>query len=118
VRALRLPAAIAVALVLQGCAGALVQDDWHAAPAHAPLQPYHIEIASSDLPRVCGKYPGMMLHGCAQRIADAGVCLIYTAPHPAAWLMEHERKHCAGWDHGPQPGATGIRTAAVSSQPG
>ena len=20
-----------------------------------------------------------------------------------AWLLDHERKHCAGWDHGPTP---------------
>ena len=109
--------AIACALLLQGCAGALVQDDWHARPIHAALPAHLIEVAEADLPRICGDHPGMRLHGCAIRVFAAPVCLIYTGPQPAAWLIEHERKHCAGWDHGPQPGQVTSRVAATSPLP-
>lgn len=110
-------AAIAAALLLQGCAGAMVQDDWQDRPVHPALPAHHIEIDAAQLPRVCGNHPGMLLHGCAVRMVKASVCLIYTGPQPAAWLMEHERKHCAGWDHGPQRAASGERVAAVSPLP-
>jgi hypothetical protein len=49
------------------------------------------------------------------RVADANVCFIYTAPRPAAWLMAHERKHCAGWDHGPWPASAGTQVTAASA---
>ena len=109
---LRLALAL-VSILVQGCAAQLVQDDWHDHPSHAPLPAKHFEVSDSDLRRVCGEYPGRRLHGCAIRVADAAVCIIYTAPQPASWIMEHERKHCAGWDHGPKiPAQT--RVAAVS----
>lgn len=108
----RLAAALAAALLLPGCA-TIVQDDWHASPGHPPLPAEHFEVSDKDLPRLCGNYPGMKLHGCAIRVVDARVCIIYTAPRPAAWLMEHERKHCAGFDHGPAYGAQ-TRVAATS----
>ena len=102
--------------LLQGCAGALLQNDWHAAPIHPALPPHHVEIAESDLQRVCGNYPGMRLYGCAIRVLEARTCIIYTAPKPAAWLMEHERKHCAGWDHGPLPDPRDRRVAAAGPE--
>lgn len=98
---MRLAVAAVFAAVLPGCAAQLVQDDWHDQPSHPALPAKHIEVADKDLRRVCGNHPGMKLHGCAIRVVDARLCLIYTAPNPAPWLMEHERKHCAGWDHGP-----------------
>lgn len=98
-RALSLLAALG-SIALSGCA-TIVQDDWHAAPSFPPLRPCHVEVANSDLARLCGDQPGMRLYGCAIRDVSSSVCLIYTGPAPAAWLMEHERKHCTGWDHGP-----------------
>ena len=79
-RALLLAATVAAAALLQGCAGALVQDDWHPQPSHPALPDRHIEVPESDLARVCGNYPGMRLHGCAIRVVDARVCIIYTGP--------------------------------------
>ena len=106
--------AVAVAgLALGGCA-TIVQDDWHDHPTHPSLPARHIVVAAKDLARVCGDYPGQRLHGCAIRVVDARVCLIYTPPQPAAWLLEHERKHCAGWDHGPVQTAQ-TRVAAASA---
>ena len=109
-------AAIACGLLLQGCGAALVQDDWHAHPTHPALPAHHIEVAAAELPRICGDHPGMRLHGCAVRMVDARVCVIYTAAKPAAWLMAHERKHCDGWDHGQQPGRVQTHVAAVSQR--
>ena len=111
---LRLAIAAGSAL-LHGCAAQMVQDDWHEHPSHAPLPAKHIEVPEKDLPRLCGNYPGLRLHGCAIRLADARVCIIYTAANPAPWLMEHERKHCAGWDHGPANLAQ-TRVAAVEKR--
>lgn len=106
-------AAVAAAcLTLAGC-GTLpgaVEDDWHAAPAHPALPPVNVVVPASELPRICGHFPGKQLYGCAQRMFADNICIIYTAARPAAWLLEHERKHCAGYDHG----APTTRTAAVS----
>jgi hypothetical protein len=118
VRLARALAAIGLVALLQGCGTALVQDDWHAHPTHPALPPHHIELAERDLPRACGEHAGMRVHGCAVRLVAERVCLIYTGPRPAAWLLEHEHKHCAGWDHGPAPVGSGARVAAASPLPG
>ena len=98
----RAPLALAVAsgLALAGCGNLGVHADWDATPAFPPLDPVYVEVAASELARVCGDYPGMYLHGCARRDFEMRTCFIYTAPRPPAWLLEHERKHCAGYDHG------------------
>lgn len=115
-KAIRLIATLACGLALQGCAGALVQDDWLPQPTHPALRPHHVVVAAADLRRVCGSYPGMALYGCAVRAVADRVCIIYTGPQPAAWLLEHERKHCAGWDHGPYPVRNDVRVAAVGPE--
>ena len=89
---------------LPGCA-AMIQQDWHDAPTHAALTPYHVEVPESDLRRVCQGHPAMRTYGCAFRHFADGLCIIYTGPKPAPWLIDHERKHCAGWDHGDTPGS-------------
>jgi hypothetical protein len=93
----RIASAAIGCVLLSGCA--MVREDWLDHPTHPPLPPYHIEIAQADLERACGNYPGV--YGCAIRLPEDRACLIYTGPKPAPWLLEHERKHCAGWDHGP-----------------
>lgn len=113
----RLLAGLGFIGLLQGCAGAPVQADWLAQPTHPALPPYHIEVAAADLQRTCGRYPGMRMHGCAVRLVAENVCIIYTGPQPAAWLMEHERKHCAGWDHGPVEVGTSVAAASPIVQP-
>jgi len=114
-RVARLLAGVGLPALLQGCAGAFVQEDWQARPAHAALPPYHVEVAERDLRRACGEHAGMHLHGCAVRLVADNVCIIYTGPRPAAWLIEHERRHCAGWDHGPAIASSGARVAAASA---
>ena len=109
---LRALVVIAGASILPGCA-TMVENDWHDRPTHASLPAHHVEVPAAELTRHCGEHPGKRLHGCAIRVVDARVCIIYTRPQPAAWLLEHERKHCAGWDHGPQNRAPQTRVAAA-----
>ena len=87
-------------LALPGCA-ALAQEQWQQKPSHPPMRPYHLIVPDADMEKACGSGPWHYVYGCAVRIASERVCLIYTRSEPAAWIMEHERKHCAGWDHGP-----------------
>jgi hypothetical protein len=93
---------IAAALLIEGCT-ALPSDttEWLAGPLHSPLRPYHIELRDDQLASACGNPPALLLHlqGCALRVAEEDLCIIYTRANPASWVMEHERKHCAGWDH-------------------
>ena len=89
----------AAALTIQGCAGVPVQTIWQEAPAHAPLRPFHIVLSQDDLTHACGNAPALKYYGCAVRVQDDRVCIIYTAAKPAGWVMDHEHRHCAGWDH-------------------
>ena len=110
---IRAAAVLACALVASGCA-TVVQDDWQPQATHPPLPAKHIEVPEKDLRRACGIQAPGHLYGCAIRVAEARVCIIYTAPQPAAWVMEHEHRHCAGWDHGPTFGKR-TRVAAIST---
>jgi hypothetical protein len=101
------------ALAASGCA-ALVQDDWHAQANHPALPPRHIEVASADLARVCGQPAGMIVYGCAIRVFEPRLCLVYTPPNSPAWVMAHELRHCAGWDHGDVASAARTSVAAAS----
>jgi len=78
-----------------------VRDDWQAVRAHEPMRPLHFVVPERDLPRICKTHPAAATYGCAVRDPASKVCLIYTAADPPQWLMEHELKHCDGYDHGP-----------------
>lgn len=91
---------VVASLTLAGCTGMGVEDDWDTAPKLPPLEPVYVEVPGPDLARACGNYPGKYLHGCARRDYEMRACFIYTRQNPPQWLLEHERKHCAGYDHG------------------
>ena len=86
----------ALALNLPGCAST-DHSEWFEHPTHAPLRPYHVVVDESELAHACRQ--DRRLLGCAVRVAVDNVCIIYTPPRPAAWVLEHERRHCAGYDH-------------------
>ena len=92
-----------------GCTQLFVRADWNEAPTWAPLQPVYFEVSPSELYANCriSVAPGFTLYGCARRDYWIGACLIFTPPNPEPWLLEHERKHCAGWDHGSNAAAHG-----------
>ena len=100
-------ASLALFAILPGTASAFlglgVQDDWQATRTHGPLRTMHFVVPAKDLPRICHTHPAAATYGCAVRDRVADICLIYTAANPPQWLMEHERKHCDGWDHGATP---------------
>jgi hypothetical protein len=106
---LSLALAAAALLLLSGCGtmapqgSTTVHQEWDAAPVLPPLAPRYVEVAAVELPALCGDYPKMLLYGCAKRDYAKRECVIYTAPKPEQWLLDHERKHCAGYDH-PVPG--------------
>ncbi len=99
-------AALAATAALGGCQ-TMVQQDWESAPTMRPLPASYVEVASSELTRVCGEHPGI-LFGCARRDYVALTCVIYTGPNPQVWLLDHERKHCAGWNHGTVTAAASV----------
>lgn len=111
-------ATLALLLGLPGTAGAFfglgVQSDWQPARAHEPLPAVHFVVPAKDLPRICRTHPAAATYGCAFRDVPSKVCIIYTAANPPRWLMDHELKHCDGWDHGPTP----RHLAAIESEPG
>ena len=92
------PALLLSALALQGCA-ALSGNDWEGRATHAALRPYHIVISDADMEHACGADRLRYVFGCALRIPAERICLIYTRPQPAAWILAHEQRHCDGWDH-------------------
>jgi hypothetical protein len=101
-RSTRAAAVVVIATPLCACTQLFVRADWDAQPRWKPLKPVLFEVRPSQLAENCGiaLEPAQVLYGCARRDYWIGACLIFTAPHPEAWLLEHERKHCAGWDHG------------------
>jgi hypothetical protein len=96
---MRISVVAAAGLLLGGCGSLSVHTDWLPEATHSPLPPYHIEIPTDELPLACLNAPALPVHGCAVRMPEVNVCIIYTTPRPAGWVMDHERKHCAGWDH-------------------
>ena len=106
--------ALAALAALSGCA-VTVHEQWDAAPKHPPLPAVNVVVAATDLAGVCGNYPGMKLYGCAKRDYARRVCVIYTAAQPAQWLLEHERKHCDGWDHAAPAAQPAMTLTAVGN---
>ena len=92
----------ACALAVVGCQPLTVQGDWDERAVLPALPMAYLETAPARLAAECGEqHPGAVLYGCAKRDYAMRLCTIVTGPSPAAWLLDHERKHCAGFDHGP-----------------
>ncbi|HEX5129415.1 MAG TPA: hypothetical protein VFV90_06695 [Usitatibacter sp.] len=107
-------AILALCLAFPGSAIAFggfgVVADWQPVATHQALPAMHFVVAEDDLSRVCKTNPNGVTYGCAIRVPQDNLCLIYTAKNPPQWLMEHERKHCEGWDHS---GDSHTRVAAL-----
>ena len=90
---------VLAALALSGCAGieAGDQSDWNAQASHPPLRSFRVEIEATKLSAACNETRALL--GCAVRLTSDRVCIIYTAPKAAAWVLAHEQRHCEGWDH-------------------
>lgn len=87
------------ALSLTGCA-ALAPDPvgWDALPSHAPLPPVLRPATRAEIALFCASPIAI---ACAIRDYGMGLCFIIIPRHPMLDTLDHERKHCAGYDHGP-----------------
>ena len=59
-------------------------------------------ISGAELRAKCDKYSpfgGSSAIACMEFDLRAGTCDIWAQPGTAAWALEHERKHCHGYDH-------------------
>jgi len=120
-RPLLSPLAVAVALTASACTHMPVYEEWEASPSHAALPPAYFVVDSDGINRNCGSPPGQYVYGCASRDYGRRSCLVYTRANPASWLVEHEKKHCDGWDHvavaGEFPGGTLLFAVPVELSP-
>ena len=83
-----------LALALCGCAtiGHVKVDGW------PELKVIEHHVRHVDMVDRCASYAGT--EGCALFYLSRGECHIYvSAEFPSARVLEHERLHCAGYDH-------------------
>lgn len=110
-------APIAAGLALSACTHLPVYEEWEARPSHPALPAAFIVVDSDGIDRNCGSPPGLYVYGCASRDYGRRACLVYTRVNPESWLVEHEKKHCEGWDHvaavGEFPGGTTLFATPV-----
>ena len=90
---------IAAALALSACSHLPTYEEWETGPSHPPLPAAFVVVDSIGIDRNCGSPPGLYVYGCAYRDFDRRACLVFTRANPGSWLVEHEKKHCDGWDH-------------------
>jgi len=113
-------AATCISLGLGACSYLPATEDWEVQPSHPPLPSAFQVVDSNGIESNCGNPPGMYIHGCAQRDYTARTCVVFTRANPAGWLIEHENKHCAGWDHASAdptfPGTASLAATAFTAQ--
>ena len=114
-------AAIACAsLVLGACAVSPIQEEWEALPSHPSLPAAFLTVDSDGIAANCGTHPGLYVFGCAKRLFDSRACLVFTRANPQRWLLEHEQRHCDGWDHVAMssefPGGTALFAVPMDAQ--
>jgi hypothetical protein len=108
-------AAACVSLALGACSLLPANEEWEALPSHSALPAAFQVVDSNGIERNCGNPPGMYIHGCAQRDYGKRTCIVFTRADPRGWLIEHEKKHCDGWDHASaDPTFPGIATLAAT----
>ncbi|HUQ26957.1 MAG TPA: hypothetical protein VM051_00095 [Usitatibacter sp.] len=107
----------ACALLSAACAQLPTADHWEEAPSHKALPAVYIEVDAAGIARYCGKDPALYIHGCAHRDFESRACFVFTRARPQQWLLEHEKKHCDGYDHpvtaSLHRGLPDLQTAAV-----
>lgn len=67
--------------------------------AALPVQWY--ATTQEGVKSLCHQRPGFTTYACA--VYGSQACVIVAEQdeaHTPKWLADHERKHCAGWDHG------------------
>jgi len=90
---------LAFPLALGACAYLPANEEWEPKPGHQALPATFAQVDGQGIRSHCGDPRGVYLHGCAVRDFDKHVCVVYTRADPQKWLIDHERRHCDGWDH-------------------
>ena len=102
---------LALSLLTAGCSTTI--DSHVAPPADWPV----LAVIEHRVPHAvmrdrCGRFTPWYAspEACAEWHFAQGECHIYFSADfpPAAWIAEHERMHCAGYDH---PGSTAAKDA-------
>ena len=101
-----------VLLLLAGCAQRILVpiDTMRLPPRDWPeLRQFVTRVSPEQARRVCQRSEGHFL-GCAVLDFDKGTCRIYLASDDPA-VYQHERFHCAGYDHVGVPKGGGVHGA-------
>lgn len=98
-------AAVASALLLMLCAGCVPMS---AKPDRAALPILVQRIQDNEIYLKCAKAWPLWQHilafpilplGCAEYLPAHGACIIWIGETSSAAVLEHEKKHCLGYDH-------------------
>lgn len=87
--------------LLSGCAalnGGLDAYAWRPSPTWPALRPVWVVVGQEGLRARCGSGKA----ACVKRDLEIRVCFIYAERsriETPRWLVEHEWKHCEGYDH-------------------
>jgi hypothetical protein len=82
---------------LPGCA----TEEWTRSD-RPELKPVWIVVAQEMVQSVCRHNQGFVANACAIYGEDCLIVAEQDEAHSPRWLVEHERKHCKGFDH-PDP---------------
>ena len=81
--------------MLTACAHDVTGWDQH--PTYRPMAPVLRELSVADVQKHCGHDT----NGCVWRDTSTGLCYVYHGPKPHQHTIDHEKKHCAGYEHAP-----------------
>jgi hypothetical protein len=89
---------VAAVLLLAGCT---MIDDAKRVEGWPDLVVVEHYVSYEQMRARCNRYvgPGMTPLACAEFHFGAGECHLWFDEEPAQWVIEHERKHCLGFDH-------------------
>lgn len=112
IRSAIVAALAAIMVQLQGCAGMMI-DTHTPPPADWPkLRVVEHYVPSAVMRDRCSRFVSRFAlpEACAEWHFRANECHIFFSSDfpPADWIVQHERQHCAGYDH---PGSTAARDA-------
>lgn len=87
--------------ILLGCAIPSRDFRWDSAPTSAPLAMVElVTVRPESIFGVCyDARSNCSAPGCSQRDYAANVCRIYITIDAPDWVIEHEVRHCEGWEH-------------------
>ncbi|MEO5691739.1 MAG: hypothetical protein ABIQ72_01325 [Usitatibacter sp.] len=102
IRTRRLAALVTIGLLASGCQ-VIAPSQWEDRAVLPALPVTYLEVPRTEMVAICADHSGQRLLGCAKRDYAKRTCTIVTGSNPDLALLDHERKHCAGYDHNAAP---------------